>query len=114
MTASRRHADHSAAARLASARAAPPGRGGLRHNGAMRTIALEEHFWTAGLAAPPGTGPLARPDGARLDEQLRDLGPDRIAGMDAAGIDVQVLSHSQPAAQGLTGTRAADAARATG
>jgi len=76
----------------------------------MRTIALEEHFWTAELAAPPGTGPLAPPDGARLSEQLRDLGRDRIAGMDAAGIDVQVLSHSQPAAQGLDGTRAADAA----
>src|SRR3984957_12489379 len=77
----------------------------------MRTIALEEHFWTAGLAAPPGTGPLARPDGARLDAQLRDLGPDRIASMDAAGIDVQVLSHVQPAAQGLAGGQGAAAAR---
>ena len=24
----------------------------------MRTIALEEHFWTAELASPPGTGPV--------------------------------------------------------
>lgn len=78
----------------------------------MRTIALEEHFWTAALAAPPGTGPLARPDGARLDQQLRDLGKDRIADMDAAGIDVQVLSHAQPAAQALPAGQAADAARA--
>jgi uncharacterized protein len=78
----------------------------------MRTIALEEHFWTAGLAAPPGTGPLARPDGALLDAQLRDLGPDRIAGLDTAGIDVQVLSHVQPAAQGLAGDQGAAAARA--
>jgi predicted TIM-barrel fold metal-dependent hydrolase len=77
----------------------------------MRTIALEEHFWTAELAAPPGTGPLARPDGARLDSQLRDLGAERIAGMDTAGIDVQVLSHVQPAAQGLRGGAAAEAAR---
>ena len=77
----------------------------------MQTIALEEHFWTAELAAPPGTGPLARPDGARLDAQLRDLGRDRIAGMDAAGIDVQVLSHVQPAAQGLAGDRGVLAAR---
>ena len=77
----------------------------------MRTIALEEHFWTAELAAHPGTGPLARPDGARLDAQLRDLGKDRIADMDAAGIDVQVLSHVQPAAQGLPHVHAADAAR---
>jgi len=77
----------------------------------MRTIALEEHFWTAELAAAPGTGPLARPDGPRLDEQLRDLGADRIADMDAAGIDVQVLSHAQPAAQGLAGDHAIEAAR---
>ncbi|HUN33549.1 MAG TPA: amidohydrolase family protein [Trebonia sp.] len=76
----------------------------------MRTIALEEHFWTDELASPPGTGPLERPDGARLDEQLRDLGGDRIAGMDAAGIDMQVLSHVPAAAQGLTGAAAAQAA----
>ena len=88
------------------ARAAQP----IRNNGAMRTIALEEHFWTAELAAPPGTGPLARPDGPRLDEQLRDLGAERIADMDAAGIDVQVLSHAQPAAQGLAGDHATEAA----
>jgi predicted TIM-barrel fold metal-dependent hydrolase len=77
----------------------------------MRTIALEEHFWIPELAAAPGTGPLARPDGARLDERLRDLGAERIAGMDAAGIDVQVLSHVQPAAQGLPGAAGAAAAR---
>jgi len=77
----------------------------------MRTIALEEHFWIPELAAPPGTGPLARPDGRRLDEQLRDVGNDRIADMDAAGIDVQVISHVQPAAQALSGSHATDAAR---
>jgi uncharacterized protein len=77
----------------------------------MRTIALEEHFWTAELAAPPGTGPIARPDGARLDSQLRELGAERIAGMDAAGIDMQVLSHVQPAAQGMPGVAGTDAAR---
>ena len=77
----------------------------------MQTIALEEHFWTAELAAAPGTGPLARPDGARLDEQLRDLGAARIASMDAAGIDVQVLSHVQPAAQGTPGDQGVAAAR---
>jgi len=77
----------------------------------MRTIALEEHFWTAELAVPPGTGPLARPDGERLASQLLDLGADRLAGMDAAGIDVQVLSHIPPAAQSLPGVAGADAAR---
>jgi predicted TIM-barrel fold metal-dependent hydrolase len=82
-----------------------------RDNRRVRTIALEEHFWVPELAAPPGTGPLARSGGSRLDEQLRDLGPDRIASMDAAGIDVQVMSHVQPAAQALQGRPAADAAR---
>ena len=47
-------------------------------NSQMRTIALEEHFWTAELAAAPGTGVLARADGARLDEALRDLDKARL------------------------------------
>jgi len=65
----------------------------------MRTIALEEHFWTPELAPPPRTGVLARPGGDELDAALRDLGHGRIAAMDAAGIDLQVVSHAQPAAQ---------------
>ena len=69
----------------------------------MRTIALEEHFWTAELAAPPGTGPLAT-WGQRVDDQLRDLGQARLADMDASGIDLQVISHVAPAAQALGGT----------
>ena len=77
----------------------------------MRTIALEEHFWTAALAAPPGTGVLARSGGRLLDEALRDLGEARLADMDAAGIDMQVLSHAQPAAQGLDGPDGVAAAR---
>ena len=78
----------------------------------MRTIALEEHFWTADLAAAPGTGPLAT-WGPQLDDQLRDLGHKRLADMDAHGIDLQVISHVAPAAQGLPGadglTRAREA-----
>ncbi len=77
----------------------------------MRTIALEEHFWTPELAAPPGTGVLARPGGQQLDEALRDLGKARLLSMDAAGIDMQVVSHAQPAAQGLPGEAGAAAAR---
>lgn len=77
----------------------------------MRTIALEEHFWTQDLAAPPGTGILARPDGARLDEALRDLDRARLTDMDAAGIDMQVVSHVQPAAQGLPAADGVAAAR---
>jgi uncharacterized protein len=78
----------------------------------MRTIALEEHFWTPELASPPGTGVLAL-WGDQLDGQLRDVGKARLADMDAAGIDVQVISHVQPAAQGMAGAEGvAIAARA--
>jgi predicted TIM-barrel fold metal-dependent hydrolase len=68
----------------------------------VRTIALEEHFWTADLAAAPGTGPLAA-WGPHVDGELRDLGRKRLAEMDANGIDLQVISHVAPAAQGLPG-----------
>jgi uncharacterized protein len=77
----------------------------------MRTIALEEHFWTPELAAAPGTGVLARPNGAVLDGLLRDVGAARLADMDAAGIDVQVLSHVQPAAQAIPGADGVAAAQ---
>jgi uncharacterized protein len=76
----------------------------------VRTIALEEHFWTAGLAAPPGTGPLAA-WGPHVGDQLRDLGPLRLADMDANGIDLQVISHVAPAAQGHAGAEGLDRAR---
>jgi uncharacterized protein len=77
----------------------------------MRTIALEEHFWTDELAAAPGTGVLARANGTVLDGLLRDVGAARVADMDAAGIDLQVLSHVQPAAQGRGGAAGGQAAR---
>jgi uncharacterized protein len=76
----------------------------------VRTIALEEHFWTPELAAPPGTGPLAT-WGQRVDDQLRDLGLARLADMDANGIDLQVISHVAPAAQGLGGAEGITRAR---
>jgi uncharacterized protein len=68
----------------------------------VRTIALEEHFWTAEMAAPPGTGQLAV-WGPQVGDQLSDLGPLRLADMDANGIDLQVISHVAPAAQGRAG-----------
>jgi uncharacterized protein len=77
---------------------------------AMRTIALEEHFWTPALAAAPGTGPLAM-WGQRADDLLRDLGEARLADMDANGIGFQVISHVSPAAQGLPADAAVARAR---
>jgi predicted TIM-barrel fold metal-dependent hydrolase len=76
----------------------------------VRTIALEEHYWTPQLAAPPGTGPLAM-WGQGIDDQLRDLGHARLADMDANGIDLQVISHAPPAAQPLGGAEALARAR---
>ncbi|MGH3167517.1 MAG: amidohydrolase family protein, partial [Trebonia sp.] len=77
----------------------------------MRTIALEEHFWTSELAPPPGKGVLARADGQQLDRQLRDLDKERIADMDATGIDLQVVSHNAPGSQGRAGEGGIAAAR---
>lgn len=76
----------------------------------MRTIALEEHFWAPRLAAPTGAGVLALL-GEHLDAPLRDLGEGRLAGMDEAGIDIQVISHNAPAAQHLPAAEAVPRAR---
>ena len=59
---------------------------------AMNAIALEEHFVTRSfMKATEGTGHAA-PQIAELGPKLLDLGAGRIAAMDAAGIDFQVLS----------------------
>lgn len=73
----------------------------------MRTITLEEHFWT------PALSEVAAPEikSSPLDGLLLDLGETRLAAMDAHGIDVQVIGHTVPAAQGLTGPEAVRLAR---
>ena len=67
----------------------------------MRIVALEEHFTVPALAARIGKEAIrARgmtPGGHVVPavdrrQQLQDLGPGRIADMDAAGISIQVLS----------------------
>ncbi len=77
---------------MASAHATPP----------MRKIALEEHFSTAELV---GRGLVARPTDsdavfADIEKRLADFGETRLAAMDAAGIDVAVLSVTTPGIQG--------------
>jgi predicted TIM-barrel fold metal-dependent hydrolase len=60
-------------------------------------IAIEEHFWTEELRAlRRGHDVLADP---QLGARLADLGALRIAEMDEAGIDLQVISHVEPATQ---------------
>jgi predicted TIM-barrel fold metal-dependent hydrolase len=67
----------------------------------MRTITLEEHFVSPGFLAGPGKEFTERlrnsgPRGAKIYGQLQDVGDKRVAEMDAAGIDMQVLSLNSP------------------
>lgn len=84
----------------------------------MRTITLEEHFATSGFLDGPGRDlrEQARQVGSRAEQIMRDLcdmGEGRIAQMDAAGIDMQVLSLSAPGIEQLEASDAAALARDT-
>jgi hypothetical protein len=77
----------------------------------MRTITLEEHFTTPAFRSGPGRKreEHAAKMGGRLADvfaKLADVGDKRIAEMDAAGIDMQVLSLTAP------GTEQSEAAEA--
>ncbi len=76
----------------------------------MRTIALEEHFTTPAFVAGPGRAftesMLKSAPGAKIVAQLADIGDARIAEMDAAGLDMQVLSLNSP---GVEQSEAAEA-----
>lgn len=80
----------------------------------MRTITLEEHFATPALLKGPAhdLDERSKAAGGRLAatlvSDLLNLGDDRIAKMDAAGIDVQVVSLTAPGVEQSD----ADAARA--
>jgi predicted TIM-barrel fold metal-dependent hydrolase len=72
----------------------------------MRTITLEEHFATPGFLDGPGQdlkNAALKFEGraTRLIEQLCDLDAKRLAAMDAAGIDMQVLSLTSPGTEQL-------------
>jgi uncharacterized protein len=74
----------------------------------MRTIALEEHYATAGFMAGPGSWLKARPG---IVEPICDLGDARIAAMDDGGIDLAVLSLAAPGVEQLDGPTAIRLAR---
>jgi predicted TIM-barrel fold metal-dependent hydrolase len=82
----------------------------------MKIIALEEHFILPReeRSLPPGAhrgNDREKLLGIDTVAELLDLGEKRLAAMDAAGIDVQVLSHNQPGCQVLAGAAAIDTAR---
>jgi predicted TIM-barrel fold metal-dependent hydrolase len=82
----------------------------------MRTITLEEHYATPAFLDGPGRKlkeQASRFGGraAELFDELCDLGEKRIAEMDAAGIDMQVLSLTSPGTEQLEATAATAVAR---
>lgn len=76
----------------------------------MRTISIEEHFSTpsshTGMTGVPVTGATGQ-FMAEVSKKLLDLGEGRLADMDAAGIDMQVLSLSAVDASPRTDSAAA-------
>ena len=84
----------------------------------MPLIAIEEHWVLPGVtrawkALPPGRIDESLAFNERGDHlaRLEDLGPGRLAAMDAQGIDVAVISHAPPGTQGLPATDAAPLCR---
>ncbi|MDB4938417.1 MAG: hypothetical protein JWP87_5389 [Labilithrix sp.] len=78
----------------------------------MRVVALEEHFNLPELISRIPSSAIAEhgwPTGDRMPatmsrpDELRDLAGGRLKAMDAAGITMQVLSHSGPGADLLDG-----------
>jgi len=82
-------------------------------NMTFRTITLEEHFATPAFLKGPGAQVKERAQAAKILDPLCDLGERRIADMDAAGIDVQLLSLTAPGVDQLDATEAVKLARDT-
>ena len=78
----------------------------------MRTIALEEHFATRALLDGPGRQVNTDYQSMlKFLHKLTDIGDGRIADMDAAGIDVQVLSLTSPGVEQPDAAEAVELAR---
>src|SRR6202043_3856360 len=78
---------------------APFGSGEEKMPTKPQVIALEEHYLDPEVK-PYITGPDVTRQ-PKVSARLDDVGQDRIAEMDAAGIDMQVLSHGAPSVQRL-------------
>jgi len=81
---------------MPSGAAEEQGKPGMRKFSKMRTITLEEHY----VGPPFANGPMGKLMASATDAHIaetwalvQDLGPSRLALMDEADIDVQILSH---------------------
>jgi uncharacterized protein len=84
----------------------------------MRVVTIEEHWTTAGIDRALRDQPsdvrdvsVALNDVGDISPRLFDIGAQRIAAMDAAGIDVQILSLAPPGTHGLPAADAIALAR---
>src|ERR1700736_23475 len=85
----------------------------------MKIITLEDHFTTSLFkeAVPPNPALSAivsqrgKQGGIDIAAELLDLGSSRLAAMDAAGIDLQVLSLTAPGCEALDAETAVPIAR---
>ena len=79
----------------------------------MRLITLEEHYRAPALKSVGGALPDPPPDSplAKIQAKLDDLGDQRLADMDAGGIDIQVISHGAPGTEQIEPADAIELAR---
>jgi uncharacterized protein len=82
----------------------------------MQTITLEEHYATPAFLEGPGrklkeNAKAVGSPSAKIVEKLCEVGEKRVEEMDAAGIDVQVLSLTAPGTEQLEADDAVTAAR---
>ncbi|HLI21371.1 MAG TPA: amidohydrolase family protein [Stellaceae bacterium] len=73
-------------------------------------IALEEHYWHEEVVKKSG-GDAGSHRTNEIQERLYEIGPRRIATMDEAGIDIQILGHGMPATQRMDAESAVRLAR---
>lgn len=96
----------------------------MSHGPRLRTITLEEHYSTPAFMEGPGKDLSRISDFARMNPgvaqlysnlggKLTDIGEMRIAAMEEAGIDVQVLSLTSPGTEQLLGEEAVRFAKET-
>ncbi len=78
----------------------------------MKIIAVEEHFASSSILDASAGPDLASRMGVERSADLTSLGERRLAAMDRAGIDVQIVSHSSmPTLSGLQAPQAVALAR---